>query len=158
MVTTRQRRSQQQYFAIRKVDHKSPKDELTLLTKCVFKCTHKEYRSLQRHSKICWTIWRRQSKADCVLGMFCNDSAWFFLKRERHDSALGPEDLRCRGRSLGTCFDEIFPDSERGDKEFMFLRTPVSRCDHQGRMQIRLSALTLFRLCGSVGSAGVAAH
>ena len=33
---------------------------------------------------------------------------------KRCHSATGPEDLRCRGRSLGTRFGEISPDSERG--------------------------------------------
>jgi hypothetical protein len=35
---------------------------------------------------------------------------------KRCDSATGPEDLRCGGRSLGTCFDEILPHPERRDQ------------------------------------------
>src|ERR1700726_780603 len=35
---------------------------------------------------------------------------------KRSDPATGQEDIRCRGRSLGTCFDEIFPHSERLDE------------------------------------------
>ena len=39
-------------------------------------------------------------------------------------SGSGPEDFRCRGRSLATCFDEISLDWERGDQEFVFHRPP----------------------------------
>jgi hypothetical protein len=32
----------------------------------------------------------------------------------RDAPTTAPEDIRCRGRDFGTCFDEIPPDSERG--------------------------------------------
>jgi hypothetical protein len=49
---------------------------------------------------------------------------------KHRDSSFGPEDIRCGGRSLGTCLDEILPDSERGDKEFVFVGPP-----HEERVQ-----------------------
>jgi hypothetical protein len=72
--------------------------------------------------------------------------AWNVLQRLR--SALSEagnvtipppaqKDVRCVGRSLGTRFDEIL--RIRNDATVL-IGTPLSRCDHQGRMQRRLSA------------------
>ena len=72
---------------------------------------------------------------------------------KRRDPAPGPENLRCRGRSLGTCFDEISPDSERSHQKFVFVGSPLSGRDHQARMQKRLSARSS-GFVESVGSGG----
>src|SRR5258708_894975 len=75
--------------------------------------------------------------------------AWNVLQRlrlvlseagKRCDSATGPEDLRCGGRSFGTCFDEILPDLERRDQKSVFFGPPLSGRHRQTRMQKRLSA------------------
>jgi hypothetical protein len=76
-----------------------------------------------------------------------------FRVRKRRDSATGSEDLRRRGRSLGTRFDEIISDSERGNQKSLFLGPPISGCGHQGRMQKRLSARSS-SIVESLGSGG----
>jgi ribosomal-protein-serine acetyltransferase len=63
-----------------------------------------------------------------------------FLPGLETSSSPLPKYLRCRGRSLGTCFDEILPDSKRGHKEFVLLGPPLSGRHRQTRMQTRLSA------------------
>ena len=40
---------------------------------------------------------------------------------ECRDPTTGPEDLRCRGRSLRTRLDKVFPDSERSDQKSVFV-------------------------------------
>ena len=52
----------------------------------------------------------------------------------------GPEDIRCRGRSLGTCFDQIPAPPERSDQKSVLLSPPISGRHRQTRMQKRLSA------------------
>jgi hypothetical protein len=59
---------------------------------------------------------------------------------KHHDSATGPEDIRCGGRNFGTGFDEIPAPAERGDQKFVFLCSPISGCHRQIRLQSRLSA------------------
>jgi hypothetical protein len=77
-----------------------------------------------------------------------------FIGTGKHsDSATGPKNIRCRGRSLGTCFDEILPDSKRGHKEFVLLGPPLSGRHRQTRMQTRLSARSS-GFVESVGSSG----
>jgi hypothetical protein len=60
--------------------------------------------------------------------------AWNVLQRlrlvlseagNRHDPGIGPEDLCCGRRSLGTRADEILPDSKRGDQKSLLLGTPI---------------------------------
>ncbi len=69
------------------------------------------------------------------------------------DPAPGPENIRCRGRSLGTCCEEILPDSQRCDQEFVFVGPPISGRHRQTRMQKRLSARSS-SFVESVGSGG----
>jgi hypothetical protein len=84
--------------------------------------TAAQCRSLQRRSKTCSTNSKRQSKAGCALGMFCRDSVWFFQRRETSRFRHRPKRRSMpRGRSLGTRFEEIFPNSERGDQKFVFI-------------------------------------
>jgi hypothetical protein len=59
---------------------------------------------------------------------------------QRCDSSACSEDIRCRGRSVGTRFEEILPSAERCDQKSVFLGAPLSRCYHEGGMQRRLSA------------------
>jgi hypothetical protein len=61
-----------------------------------------------------------------------------FRAGEHCNSATGSEDIRCGRRSLGTCFDQILPDSERGDKKSMLIGSSIPGRDHQGGMQKRL--------------------
>ena len=63
-----------------------------------------------------------------------------FREWKLRDSTTGTKDLRCRGRSLGTCFDQILPDSKRCDQKFVFFRTAIPRRYHKERMQTRSSA------------------
>jgi hypothetical protein len=66
-------------------------------------------------------------KAESVAGLGCvaETPLGSFRGWKRHDSATGPENLRCRGRSLGTCSDEILPASERGHQGLVLLGTPI---------------------------------
>jgi hypothetical protein len=57
------------------------------------------------------------------------------------------------GENLGTRFAEILADSERGDQKSVFVGSPISRRDDQGRMQKRLSSRSSGTL-ESVGSGG----
>src|SRR5271165_1240992 len=74
--------------------------------------------------------------------------AWSVLQRlhgsigdgKRCDSSACSEDIRCRGRSVGTRSEEILPSPERCNQKSVFLGAPLSRCYHQGGMQRRLSA------------------
>jgi hypothetical protein len=77
---------------------------------------------------------------------------------KRHDSSTGPENLRCRRPSLGTCFDEIISDSERDDQESLFLGPPVSRRDRQTRMQNPLSARSFKHVESVARGCNVALH
>jgi hypothetical protein len=76
-----------------------------------------------------------------------------FRECKRCHPATGPKDIRRGGRNLGTRFDEVFPESERGDQKSVFIRTPLSGHHHQGRMQKRLSARSSC-FVESVGSGG----
>jgi hypothetical protein len=58
---------------------------------------------------------RLECLAETPLGSF---RGW-----KRRDPATGPENLRCRGRNLGTWFDEILPDSKRSHQKFTFFGT-----------------------------------
>ena len=88
--------------------------------------------------------------------------AWNVLQRlrlvlsELGNIAIPPSAQKtfdAEGEILGTCFDKILPDSERGDQKSVFLGSPLSGCDHQGRMQKRLSARSS-GVVESVGSGG----
>ncbi|MEA3163615.1 MAG: hypothetical protein QOE88_1433 [Verrucomicrobiota bacterium] len=94
-------------------------------------------------------------KTKPVAGLEClaETSIGSFRGWKRHDSATGSEDLRSRGRSLGTRYDEIFPDSERSHQKFVFVGTPLSRRERKRRMQTILSARPSGAL-ESVGSGG----
>src|SRR6202035_5594872 len=59
---------------------------------------------------------------------------------KRCNSSACSEDIRCRGRSVGTRFEEILPSPERCNQKSVFLGAPLSRCYHQVGMQRRLSA------------------
>ena len=76
-----------------------------------------------------------------------------FREWKLRDSTTGTKDLRCRGRSLGTCFDQILPDSKRCNQKFVFFRTAIPRRHRQTRMQKRLSARSSGTM-ESIGSGG----
>src|SRR5580693_1840150 len=59
---------------------------------------------------------------------------------KRCDSSACSEDIRCRGRSVGTRFEENLPSPQRCNQKSVFFGAPLSRCYHQGGMQRRLSA------------------
>ena len=52
-------------------------------------------------------------------------------------------DIRFRGSHSGTCFDEISPDSERGDKKPVFLGTPLDK--HYRHIAGMVFVTSLFR-------------
>ena len=108
----------------------------------------------QGHPRFARRVGSVKAKPVTRLECFAKTSTGSFRERKHHDSATGPEDIRCRGRSLGTRFDEILPDSERGDQKSVLLGSPISRCDHQGRMQNRLSARSSGTLESSRSSGG----
>jgi hypothetical protein len=65
--------------------------------------------------------------------------AWKALQRlrsilsegsERVHSGTGSEDIRGGRRDPGACFDQILPDSERGDEKSMLLGSPIPGRDH----------------------------
>ena len=53
-----------------------------------------------------------------------------FRGGERCDSGTGSEDIRRGRRAAGTCFDQILPNSERGDEKLMLLSSPLSGRHH----------------------------
>ena len=67
-----------------------------------------------------------KAKPIACLERFATTSFGTLRGWKRCDPATGPEDVRCRGRNLGTCIDEILSDSKRGDKEFVLLGPPLS--------------------------------
>ena len=103
--------------------------------------------------KTCWTIGSVKGEPTACLERPPADTRPSLGSWQNRDSATGPEDIRCGGRNLGTCFDEISSDSERGDQKPVFIGTPVPGRHHQGRMQTRLSARSS-GFVESVGSGG----
>jgi hypothetical protein len=97
-------------------------------------------RSLPRRSKTSWTNWKRQSRADACLERLAAAPLGSFRGGERCDSGTGSEDIRRGRRAAGTCFDQILPNSERGDEKLMLLSSPLSGRHYKGRLQKRLSA------------------
>src|ERR1700730_18998843 len=85
------------------------------------------------------------SKAKPVARLECSakTSLGSFRGCKHHDSATGPEDIRCGGRNFGAGFDEILPDSKRGAQKFALLGSPISGRHRQTRMQKRLSPRSL---------------
>ena len=91
------------------------------------------------------------SKAKPVARLECSakTSLGSFRGCKHHDSATGPEDIRCGGRNFGAGFDEILPDSKRGESKvcaprFADFGTPPSNQNAKAIIP------TLFRLCGKL--------
>jgi hypothetical protein len=63
-----------------------------------------------------------------------------FRDGECDRSGTGSEDILGGGRNLGTCFEEISPDSKRGDQKSVLLGSSLPGRDHRGRKQKRLSS------------------
>src|SRR5271166_1494366 len=118
---------------------------LTSLTSTIFdqKCVHMNTVLMSITPKAiqdCSMSWKHQSRAVCLLGACCKDPHGSLGDGKRCDSSAGSEDIRCRGRSVGTRSEEILPSPERCNQKSVFLGAPLSRCYHQGGMQRRLSA------------------
>ena len=73
---------------------------------------------------------------------------------KRCDFSACSEDIRCRGRSVGTRFEEILPSPERCNQKSVFLGWPLSRCYDQGGMQRRLSTRSSSVVEGSRSGGG----
>ena len=100
--------------------------------------------------KTSWTIGSVKGEPTACLERPPADTRPSLGSWQNRDSATGPEDIRCGGRNLGACFDEISSDLERGDQKPVFIGTPVPGRHHKGGVQTRLSA----RSSGFVESVG----